>query len=85
MFPAGGGWVRCGSVGFGHHDAGSLGTHVFRRNRPGVAHAPRGGQGMTGEQADAFFDIAEPFSGLGLAAPLDFPRIYVDRPDGDGG
>ncbi len=67
-------------MGFGYHGTGSLRTHVSRGSYSGVAHAPRSGQGVASKLADAFLDVAESFRGLGLAAPLDFTGIYVDRP-----
>ena len=40
---------------------------------------------MAGQEADAFFDIAEPFSRLSLAAPFNFAGIDIDGPEGNCG
>ena len=70
---------------FGAHEAGPRRANALRRDSARIAQTPGRCEGMTGEEADPFLDIAEAFGRLSLAAPSDFAGIYIHGPEGNGG
>ena len=83
-------WRQGGSLGpgkthFAGHEAGPRRADISGARAAGVAHAPGCRKGMAGEEADAFFDIAESFGRLSLSAPFNFAGIDVDGPESDRG